>query len=55
VAIKDSEGLAQALRQLIQDPAARARYGRNGRALAEAHFGIDRITAETLAVYRGGK
>jgi glycosyltransferase involved in cell wall biosynthesis len=55
VAIKDSEGLAQALRQLIQDPAARARYGRAGRALAEAHFGIDRITAETLAVYRREK
>ena len=55
VAIKDSAGLAQALRQLIQDPAARARYGRAGRALAEAHFGIDRVTAETLAVYRESK
>ncbi len=51
VAIKDSADLAHALRQLIQDPADRARYGRAGRARAEAHFGIDQITAETLAVY----
>ncbi len=51
VAVKDSAGLAQALRQLIEDPAARARYGRAGRALAQAHFGIERITMETLAVW----
>lgn len=52
VAIEESEGLARALGRLIADPATRARYGRAGRALAEACFGIERITVETLKVWQ---
>jgi glycosyltransferase involved in cell wall biosynthesis len=48
----DSTALANALRQLIIDPALRKRMGRRGREIAVQEFGLDRVVAETLAVYR---
>ncbi len=48
----DAEALAHALRMLIENPSLRRRMGDEGRRMAEAEFSDDRITAETLAVYR---
>jgi glycosyltransferase involved in cell wall biosynthesis len=52
VPARDSGALAEALKQLILDPALRQRMGRRGREIAEAEFSIERINRETLALYR---
>jgi glycosyltransferase involved in cell wall biosynthesis len=52
VPARDSTTLASALRQLIADPALRDRMGRRGREIAAQEFGLERVVAETLAVYR---
>jgi glycosyltransferase involved in cell wall biosynthesis len=50
---RDSEALAQALRKLIAaGPAARAAMGAEGRAHIARHFTVDRMTADTIALYR---
>ena len=51
VAPDDAEALTHAVAALIDDPAERRRLGAGGRALAEAEFGLDRVTRETLALY----
>lgn len=48
----DSAALANAVRRLIMDPALRERMGRRGREIAAQEFGLERVVAETLAVYR---
>ncbi len=48
---KDAAALAAALRDLIDYPDLRRQMGANGRTLAEAEFSVERVTAETLAVY----
>jgi glycosyltransferase involved in cell wall biosynthesis len=52
VPANDRTALANALRQLISDPALRERMGRRGREIAVQEFGLERVVAETLAVYR---
>jgi len=49
---RDSAALAAALHRLIVDPALRERMGDRGRARAVAEFSIQRVIADTLAVYR---
>ena len=49
---RDAGALAEALRRLIQDRELRRRLGARGRALAEAEFSLERVVAETLALYR---
>lgn len=49
---RDAKALAEALRTLIEDPDLRRRMGRRGREITEAEFSLDRVIAETLAVYR---
>jgi glycosyltransferase involved in cell wall biosynthesis len=51
VARRDVEGLAKALRTLIEHPAQRQRMGSAGRARAEAHFALARMVAQTAAIY----
>jgi glycosyltransferase involved in cell wall biosynthesis len=51
VAPDDAEALVTAVAELLDDPEGRARLGHAGRALAEAEYGLDRITRETLALY----
>ncbi|MEJ2351131.1 MAG: glycosyltransferase family 4 protein [Anaerolineales bacterium] len=48
----DAEALAEALYQLISDPALRNKMGASGRKLVTERFSNKRINAETLAVYR---
>lgn len=48
----DIDALAAALRSLLCDPAARQRYGSNGRQLAASAFSIDAMIDGNLAVYR---
>ena len=43
--------LAEALRRLIGDADLRRRLGARGRALAEAEFSLERVIAQTLALY----
>jgi glycosyltransferase involved in cell wall biosynthesis len=49
----DVGGLADALRALATDAAARARLGVAARSFAEQAFGRDRLTSDLLRVYRG--
>lgn len=48
---RDVEGLTQAIKQLLNDPELRIRMGRESRERAEASFGIETVTTQTLAVY----
>jgi glycosyltransferase involved in cell wall biosynthesis len=44
--------LAHALRELIADPARRARFGRRGREIVEAEFSVERVVEAHVALYR---
>jgi glycosyltransferase involved in cell wall biosynthesis len=51
VPTRDPVALAAALRRLILSPALREFLGRRGREIAVAEFGLEKVIAETLAVY----
>jgi glycosyltransferase involved in cell wall biosynthesis len=51
VCAHDSIALADALRTLIDDRSLRQRMGAAGRKRAEAEFGVERVSAETLRIY----
>ena len=48
---RDTDGLTEALRRLIADPALRLSLGRRGRERAVEEFSTGRINAEVLALY----
>ena len=48
----DSTALAEAMQQLIQDPALCAQMGENGEKRLISHFSVGRMADETLAVYQ---
>jgi glycosyltransferase involved in cell wall biosynthesis len=48
----DPIGLAQAMRELLDDDSYCRRLGTNGRALAESEFSVDHVVDQTLHVYR---
>lgn len=48
---RDAEGLALAIKQLLNDPALRVRMGEASRKRAEAAFGIEAVTLQTLELY----
>jgi glycosyltransferase involved in cell wall biosynthesis len=52
VPARDAAALAAAIEPLVRDKALRDRYGGRSRSIAEAEFGIGRIAADTLALYR---
>lgn len=49
---RDATALALALRQLLDNPAQRREFGQHGREMAEQEFSVEKITGETLALYR---
>lgn len=51
VPVRDSELLAQAMQNLIEDPNLRTRLGIAGRRIAEQEFSMDQVIAETLSLY----
>lgn len=51
VPVGDAEALAEALRQLIDDAALRARFGENGRKLAERRFSLTSVLDRTFQIY----
>ena len=48
---RDAASLADALRRLLEDTALRRRMGAAGRELAVQEFSLERVNAETLALY----
>ena len=44
--------LAAAIVRLLKDPQLGSQYGQAGRARVEAHFGVDKMVEDTLAVYQ---
>ena len=52
VALRDSAGLAEAVRSLWEDPERRAEMGRAGRARVISHFNLDDQAEAVLALYR---
>ncbi|MBS4096053.1 MAG: glycosyltransferase family 4 protein [Sulfuricella sp.] len=52
VPARNAEALANALRRLIENPDQRREFGRRGREMVEQEFSVEKITAETLALYR---
>ena len=51
VPIKDARALAAALRELLTDPALRARMGARGRQMAETEFAKEIAIRDTIALY----
>jgi glycosyltransferase involved in cell wall biosynthesis len=49
---RDTQGLADALQRLIEDPELRTRMGACGRVRAEQEFSLDTVVQQTMAVYR---
>jgi glycosyltransferase involved in cell wall biosynthesis len=49
---RDVYGLAGALRTLVEHPAQRRAMGAAGRARAKAHFTVERMVAQTAAIYK---
>jgi len=49
---RNAADLAAALRLLIENPPLRRQFGLRGREMAEQEFSVEKITAETLALYR---
>jgi glycosyltransferase involved in cell wall biosynthesis len=52
VPARDVVALADALERLIRDTALRQAMGKAGRALAESEFGIEKVVAAHLQIYR---
>jgi glycosyltransferase involved in cell wall biosynthesis len=52
VPARESEPLAEALQQLIQQPELRQAMGKKSRKFAEAEFSIERVVAQHMAIYR---
>ncbi len=50
---RDSALLAVAINRLLADPALRQSMGKRGRERAQLEFALDKVIAETLALYRG--
>jgi glycosyltransferase involved in cell wall biosynthesis len=49
---RDANAMAEALRPLIADRQLQASMGAAARLYAEAHFGIDDVVVQNLAIYR---
>lgn len=52
VPVRDAEALALALRRLLENAVLRTEMGRRGREIVLEEFSLERVIAETLAVYR---
>ena len=52
VPVRDSAALAVAIRKLMDDPPLRRRFGVRGRELVMKRFSLEKVIADTLAVYR---
>jgi glycosyltransferase involved in cell wall biosynthesis len=50
---KDSDALAQALLDLIRDPATREKFGAQGLNLVQEHYSLEQMAAATEQVYAG--
>jgi glycosyltransferase involved in cell wall biosynthesis len=48
---KDSEALAEALREIITRPTRREEMGKRGRELVKEEFSLERVVNDTMAVY----
>jgi glycosyltransferase involved in cell wall biosynthesis len=51
VPTRDVRALANALRQAIEQPSLRERYGATARALIATDFSMSRVASETIAIY----
>ena len=49
---RESQGLTEALARLLSDGDLRRSMGRRGRQLAVEKFSLDRVTTDTIAIYR---
>jgi glycosyltransferase involved in cell wall biosynthesis len=52
VPVRDAAALAAALKQLIENPAQRAAFGRAARDIVVVEFSLDTVIEQTLALYR---
>lgn len=52
VPVRDSSALAEALHRLIEDPVLRRHMGENARKIALAEFSVEKVVADTLALYQ---
>lgn len=52
VPARNAAALAAALRLLIENPSLRRQFGLRGREMAEQEFSVEKVIAETLALYR---
>lgn len=48
---RDPQALARAIRDMLKDPAAASKLGADGRALVQERFTVDRMVANTTAIF----
>ena len=52
IPIKDSEALADAIRNLLQNPQKSIKMGEAGRELAEQNYSIDKVCKKHIKIYK---
>ncbi|MEQ1602836.1 MAG: glycosyltransferase family 4 protein [Methylophilaceae bacterium] len=52
VPVRDVSALANAIKQLIENPSLRIIMGERGRAMVESEFSIEHVVCQTLALYK---
>jgi len=52
IPIKDPRALANAIKELLQNPSLRDRMGKRGREIAVREFSAEGMARETIKVYR---
>jgi glycosyltransferase involved in cell wall biosynthesis len=55
VPARDADGLAKALKDLLQSPKTRSEMGSRGRMIAEKEFSMDLVISQTFAFYQFSK
>jgi len=52
IPVRDFEAMAARISQLLEDQTLRERFGYTGREMVESHYTKEKVTEETLKVYR---
>ena len=52
IPVKSPEHLAQAMRVILDDPQLASRFGRQAKIMANENFSLEKMTADTQALYR---
>jgi len=52
IPVRDFEAMAARISQLLEDQTLRERFGYTGREMVESHYTKEKVTQETIGVYK---